>query len=127
MEEIGLYKGVKGRKTPSGDSRPLLKMKLDHAQSQSHQNEGDSHPLGHLGQLGVQALSLILGQEGVSSAGDGTGQAGALAGLEHNNGHHSQRQENLNNSESHLHKNHISFQSPMGEKSYFCPGQPDAQ
>ena len=90
-------------------------LKLDQAQSQSHQNEGDSHPLGHLGQLGIQALGLVLGQEGVSAAGDGTGQTSALTGLQHDDGHQSQRKQNLNNGNSELHVKIVPFKRPGGE------------
>ena len=40
------------------------------------------NPFGGAGQLGVQSLGLVAGQEGVGHAADGTGEAGALAGLE---------------------------------------------
>ena len=87
---------------------------LDDAQSQGQQDEGDGDPLGHLSQLGVQTLCLVLGQEGVSTAGNGTGQTGALTGLQHNDGHQSQRKQDLNHGNSELHVKNRSFQRPGG-------------
>ena len=88
---------------------------LDDAQSQGQQDESDSDPLGHLSQLGVQALGLVLGQEGIGTAGNGTGQTGTLTGLQHDDGHQSQRKQNLNNGNSELHVKIVPFKRPGGE------------
>ena len=53
-------------------------------QGEDHEHDGD--PRGHPGQAGVGGPGLVLGQEGVRAAGDGAGQARALAGLEHHHG-----------------------------------------
>ena len=82
---------------------------LDDAQSQGQQNKSDSDPLGHLSQLGVQALGLVLGQEGVSTAGDGAGQASTLAGLQHNDSDQGQGQDHLEDSDSELHGKIVPF------------------
>ena len=66
------------------------------AQGQGDEDPEDGYPLGHLGQFGVQTLGLVLGQEGVGTAGDGAGQAGALAGLEHHHGDNGQAAQDLN-------------------------------
>ena len=81
----------------------------DDGQSQSQRDESNGDPLGHLGQLGVQALSLVLGQEGVSAAGDGAGQASTLAGLQHDDSDQSQGQDHLEDSDSELHGKIVPF------------------
>ena len=92
--------------------------RLDDAQSQGQQNESDSDPLGHLSQLGVQALGLVLGQEGVSAAGDGAGQAVALAGLQHDNSDQGQGQDHLEDSDSELHGKIVPFNAWQTQARY---------
>ena len=58
--------------------------------------------------------ALVLGQEGIRHAGDSPGQAGALAGLEHDDGHQDQRTQYLNHRDYQIHCFHRSFQSPVG-------------
>lgn len=77
--------------------------RLDDAQSQGQQNESDSDPLGHLSQLGVEALGLTLGKEVVSTAADGTGDAGALTGLEEDDDDEEERGDQKKNAESDSH------------------------
>lgn len=50
----------------------------------------------------------------IRHAGDGAGQAGALAGLEHDDGHQDQRTQYLNHRDYQIHCFHRSFQSPVG-------------
>ena len=59
-------------------------MKSEQVEHQRQNDKAQGDPLGHLGQLGVQSLGLALGQEGIGSAGNGTAEAGALAGLKQN-------------------------------------------
>ena len=96
----------------------FLHLKSDQAEHQSDDDPEDSHPFGHLGQLGVQALGLVLGQEGVRAAGDGAGQAGALARLEHDHRDDRQTAQDLDNGEDQSQRIHISrsFQGPGGRK-----------
>ena len=91
---------------------------LDDAQSQGQQNESDSDPLGHLSQLGVQALGLVLGQEGVSAAGDGAGQASTLAGLQHDNSDQGQGQDHLEDSDSELHGSNLPFNAWTAKRKF---------
>ena len=48
---------------------------------QGEDNERQSKPFSHLGELLVDCLSLALGKECLGAACDGTGQTGALAAL----------------------------------------------
>ena len=91
---------------------------LDDAQCQRDDDPENRHPLGHLCQLSIQALSLVLGQEGVRTAGNGSGQAGALAGLEHNHRDNRQPAQDLDNGENQIQRIHVtrSFQGPGGRK-----------
>ena len=90
----------------------------DQAQDQGQHHKHDGDPLGHLGQLGVPGLGLVLGQEGVHAAGNGAGQARALAGLEHDHGDQDQAAQKLNDGEGELHINIVPFRPVQtGEKS----------
>ena len=77
-------------------------LKLDKVQNQGQQYEQQSDPLGCLSQLLVQT-AFGLGQEGLSTAGDCTGQTGLLTGLEQNNCDKEQSGKNLNDGEDNSH------------------------
>ena len=98
---------------------------LDDAQSQGQHDESDGDPLGHLSQLGVQALGLVLGQEGVSAAGDSTGQASTLAGLQHNDSDQGQGQDHLEDSDSELHGKIVPFNAWHTQARYDVSLAPD--
>ncbi len=98
-----------------GTSLPLLYFTAcidlsNQVESQSEDNESKSDPLGCLCKLSVQSLSLALGEEGVSAAGDSTGKAGTLAALEEHDNGKSNTAENLNNSKNDSKSRHL-FQS----------------
>ena len=50
----------------------------DQAQHQGKHHKHQRHPLGHLSQLGIHALGLVLGQEGIRAAGDGADRPALL-------------------------------------------------
>ena len=81
-------------------------------------SEGNGNPLGHLGQLGVNALGLVLGQEGVSTAGDGAGQASTLAGLQHDDSDQGQGQDHLEDSDSELHGSNLPFNAWTAKRKF---------
>ena len=89
----------------------------DDAQGQGDDDPEDGNPLGHLGQLGIQAFGLVLGQEGISAAGDGAGQTGTLAGLEHNHSDDGQTAQDLDDGENQIQRVHVtrSFQGPRAD------------
>ena len=77
----------------------LVQDQQDHGQHQEHSAE----PLGSASQLSVDGLGLVLGQERISHAADGTGQALALAGLEQHDQDDSKAAKQLQNSNNGLH------------------------
>ena len=82
----------------------LLSNKVE---AQGQQNESQGEPLGGLCQLGVQRLGLALGQEGLCAAGDGAGEAGALAALHKHDRGDSNAGEDLENSENNGDDRHL--------------------
>ena len=66
------------QKEGHSEKRSLVQEVEDQGENDEHQSD----PLGPAGQLGVHALGLVLGQEGIHAAADGAGDARALAGLE---------------------------------------------
>ena len=75
----------------------------DKMQRQSEHDEGETDPLGGLGQLCVERFGLALGEEGVRSAGYGAGEAGTLAGLHEDYGGDGDSGDELQDSEEELH------------------------
>ena len=71
------------------------KSALQDQQDQRQDQEDGPNPFGGAGQLGVQSLGLVAGQEGVGHTADGTGEAGALAGLEEHDDNDCQTAEKL--------------------------------
>ena len=61
----------------------LLTYSSNKVQCKRQDDEHQADPLGGLGELGVPGLAFwpCLAEEGVGAAGDGAGEAGALAGL----------------------------------------------
>ena len=82
----------------------------DQVQQQGQQNEGQSEPLGGLGQLCVPGLGLALGEEGLRAAGDGAGKSCALAALHQNDNRDGQAGDELKNGENDGEYRHL-FQS----------------
>ena len=87
------------------------------AEDQGECHKPDGHPLCPAGQLSVPALGLVLGQEGVRTAGDGARQAGALARLgQHDKGqkeggqHLDHREDQLDS----IHESIVPFKAPGG-------------
>lgn len=78
----------------------------EQADHKGNDHKADGHPLGHLGQLGVPALGLVLGHEGVGHAGDGAGQARALTGLEQHHGDQENGGGHVNNAQNQLRNAH---------------------
>ena len=76
------------------------RLRLDEVENQSQDDECKSNPLGSLCKLCVQRLSLTLGEESISAAGDSTGETGTLAALEKNDNSKSDAGKNLNNSKN---------------------------
>ena len=91
---------------------------LHQGDDQSQHHKGDGHPLGPAGQLGVPALGLVLGQEGVGAAGDGPVETGGLALLQQHHGDQKDGQQNLDHSQDDL-DHSFSFLSIPGPKSPF--------
>ena len=89
---------------PAGRALSCLGLQQAHHKGQDH--KADGHPLGHLGQLGVPALGLVLGHEGVGHAGDGAGQARALTGLEQHHGDQENGGGHVNNAQNQLRNAH---------------------
>ena len=92
-------------------ARDISRISAQEAHDQSQNHESNGNPLGSLGQLGVHALGLVLGQESVGTAADGTGQAGTLAGLQDDNGNQSQRNDKVNDRNNNLSNGHDKIQS----------------
>ena len=73
-------------------------------QNDGQDQESSANPLGAAGDLGIDALGLVLGQEGIGNAADGAGQTGALAGLEQNGQDDGQAANQLQNGNKQFHK-----------------------
>ena len=83
---------------------------LNEIENERENNKDECEPLGHLCKLCIKRLGLALGEEGLSTTGNGTGKAGALTTLhKHDNGN-GETGENLKNSEDDGESRHI-FQS----------------
>lgn len=91
---------------------------LDHVEHDGKCNEEDCDPLGELCKLCVKRLGLILGHKSICAAGDCTGQARALSGLEKNNGYKKQAGQKLDYSDGDLQNDH-SFQIVHGKMPEF--------
>ena len=74
--------------------------KSDEVESQGKDDKCKSDPLGSLCKLCVERLSLALGQESVSAAGDSTGETSTLAALEQNDDSKGNTGKNLDNSKN---------------------------
>ena len=77
----------------------LYYFSLQKVENEGQENEAESDPLGHLGELGVHGLGLSLEGVAVIAAADGAADAAALAGLEHDDGDESDAGEKLNDGE----------------------------
>jgi len=73
---------------------------LQKVENEGQENEGKSNPLGPLGELCVHGLGLSLEGIAVAAAADGAADAGALAGLEHDDGDESYTCDELNDGEN---------------------------
>jgi len=76
------------------------------AQNQSQSQPNQCDPLGCAGQSLIQALAG-LAQVGIGIAGDRTGQASLLTGLEHNDQNQSNAGDDLQNSQNDLNNFHL--------------------
>ena len=81
---------------------------LNQNQNQSDDHEADGNPLGPASQLGIPALGLVLGQEGIHAAADGTGDARALAGLEQHHEDQEQGGDDLSDRQNRSNNCHLS-------------------
>ena len=73
---------------------------LQQVQDESQNDEDQSNPLGHASQSGIQGLGLALAHEGISGAGDGTGQTGGLTGLQQNDSNQEQGSDHFNDGQN---------------------------
>ena len=71
-------------------------------QDQSQNQEKGPHPFSGSGQLGIQRFGFVLSQEGVGHTADGTGETGALAGLEQYSQNNGKTAEQLQNGDNNL-------------------------
>ena len=72
---------------------------LEEIQCEGQKNESESDPLGPSGEHGIHGLGLCLEGIAVVAAADSAAEAGALAGLEHDNNDESYTDEQLNDGE----------------------------
>ena len=80
---------------------------LHQAQGQGQQDPSQSDPLSSGSQLLIQSRALILAQIGISTAGDGTGQASLLTGLQQNDHNQADAGDDLQDSQNNLHNLHF--------------------
>ena len=72
---------------------------LQQIENEGQENESESDPLGHLGELGVHGLGLSLEGIAVIAAANGAADAAALTGLEHDDSNESETCDELNDGE----------------------------
>ena len=93
---------------PLSQTRELIKS--DKVENESQEYKCESKPLGELCQLRIQSLRLALAEESIGTAGNCTGETGALTTLHENDDHDGQTGENLKNGEDNGESRHL-FQS----------------
>ena len=80
-------------------------------EQREHKGQNDKRqrdPFGHLRELRVPCLGLgLAGEESIRAAGDGAGEAGALAGLEDNDQYQKQGGEQLKNGKNDNQSRHM--------------------
>ena len=82
---------------------------LQKVQNEGEEDESQSDPLGPLAELGIHGLGLSLEGIAVAAAADSAADAGALAGLEHDDSDKSETGEKLNDGEYEFDDFHYCF------------------
>ena len=86
-------------KAPSPEGRARKGGLNQNADEEGQKHKADGEIFRHSGELGIPALRLIFGEEGIGAAGDGAGEAGSLTGLKQNNDGQNDTGNHLNDGE----------------------------
>jgi hypothetical protein len=105
----GIIDGQSGPTTHSGGQELTFSGRDEAVQNQDHNEENDAHSNGYLAEKLIHLASLTLREEGVSTAGDSTGEALILAGLHEYGNDQAQRNESQYDTENEFSNRHLIY------------------